>query len=381
MAYDISTYKTVLEKYLTSGVKYLRYIHKNIGKATIYYPIINDAQIKSYLTDQICKDGTKTYYDKSKPYSEWEWFKSNYEIQGLNELDTEVKADYLVLIVGTMAALVKLSSDNYEIERLKNSKVYDIQAYLLLKASKRIARSGNHFYRYSFNHGRFEYGSERLPFEHVVKIANNKNYTSDNIFIDYVQQVSVNAIENLLHVLLGRYIRGCNGTNRDVAKNDWLNHTKSVFGVLKCDTSYQEDVIEAILRFCQQQTEPSITPIPSSNAITAHFSTIKGTVDIGKLYDGLYAEGYIDGQTTKEDFVFYFSGIGNYPTKKIKWKGKKVLLAILIGKLHTSTSTDWKTTEAIFEDVKGDNLKKQYNNSKSDSKSERVIDQLILRAK
>ena len=127
--------------------------------------------------------------------------------------------------------------------------------------------------------------------------------------------------------------------------------------------------------------EPSITPISSSNVITAHFSTIKGTVDIRKLYDGLYTEGYIDGQTTKEDFVFYFSGIGNYPTKKIKWKGTKVLLAILIGKLHTSTSTDWKTTEAIFEDVKGNNLKKQYNNSESDSKSERIIEQLILRAK
>jgi hypothetical protein len=56
-------------------------------------------------------------------------------------------------------------------------------------------------------------------------------------------------------------------------------------------------------------------------------------------------------------------------------------LAILIGKLHTGASTDWKTTEAIFEDVKGENLKKQYNNSKSDSKSEIIIDQLILRAR
>ena len=195
MAYDISTYKTVLEKYLTSGVKYLRYIHKSIGKATIYYPIINDAQIKSYLTDQTFKDGTKTYYDKSKPYSEWDWLQSNYDIEGINDLDTSVNADYLVLIVGTMAALVKMTSENYDIERLRDRKVYDIQAYLLLKASKRIARNGNHFYRYFYNHGRFEYGKKRLPFEQVVRIANDMEYTSDNLFIDYILQVSVDEVD------------------------------------------------------------------------------------------------------------------------------------------------------------------------------------------
>lgn len=380
MAYDISTYKTVLDKYLTSGVKYLRYFHKSIGKATIFYPIINDAQIKSYLTDQICKDGRKTYYDKSKPYSEWDWFKSKYEIRGLNELDTEVKADYLVLIVGTMAALIKLTSDNYEIERLKDSKVYDIQAYLLLKASKRIARSGNYFYRYSYNHGRFEYRNKVLPLEQVIKIATNKDYTSDNLFIDYIKQIPLDDVNGLLQILLGRYIRGCKGTDNAVSKHDWLNHTISVFELLKCDTTLQEDIKGKVILFCKQQMKPPKALGPT-NVISAHYTAIKGTVSIDKLYDCLSAEGYIDGQTSKDDFIFYFSGNGNYPTKKIKWKGKKVLLAILIAKLHTGFSTDWKTTEAIFEDVKGDNLKKQFNNIKTDNKSELIIDQLILRAK
>jgi hypothetical protein len=378
MAYDVSTYKSVLDNYLTSGVKYLRYVRKSIGKAIIYYPIINDAQIKSCLTDQIYKDGTKTYYDNSKPYSEWEWFKSNYEIQGLNELDTEVRADYLILIVGKMAALVKLTSDNYETDRLRNSKVYDIQAYLLLNASKRIVRSGNFFYKYSYNHGRFEYGNERLPFEQVVKIANDKNYTSDGIFIDYILQVFVDTVDDLLHILLCRYIRGCKGTVETISKNTWLIHTIATFELLKCDTPYQEAVIGKVISFCTKQMQSAKPP---SNIITSHYSQIKGTVKIDKLYDCLSSEGYIDGQTTKADFVFFFSGMGHYPSKKIKWKGKKVLLAILIGKLHTGASTDWKTTEAIFEDVKGENLKKQYNNSKSDSKSEIIIDQLILRAR
>lgn len=380
MAYDISTYKNAIDNYLTSGVRYLRYVRKSIGKTTIYYPIISDAQIKSYLTDQIFKEGKTTYYNTSKPYSEWDWFASNYDICGLKELDTSVKADCLVLIVGSKAALVKLTSDNYETNRLLDRTVYDIQSYFLLKASKRITRSGSYFYRYAYKHGRFEFGMIRLSFEQIVRIATDKDYTSDRIFVDYIQQVQLDEIDNMLQTLLGRYIRGCKGTDNTVSKHDWLNHTLSVFELMECATTHQEDVRETVLKFCQQQITPTKDVAPS-NVITAHYSTIKGTVNIGKLYDCLSTEGYIDSQTTKDDFIFYFSGVGGYPSNRIKWKGKKVQLAILIAKLHTSTSTDWKTTEAIFEGVKGDNLKKQYNNSKSDSKSEIIIEQLISKAK
>ena len=380
MAYDISTYKTVLDHYLTSGVKYLRYVSKRIGRATIYYPIINDAQIKSYTTDQICKEGTTTYYDKSKPYSDWDWFKSNYNVLGLAKLDSSLEAYYLILIVGDAAALIKLTSENYDVKRLAERKVYDIQAYLLLNASKRIARNGSHFYRYDFSHGRFVYDHKRLPIQQVIKIAQDKTYTSDTVFIDHLQQVNVDEVNNLMNKLLGRYIRGCRGTDKTVSKGDWLNHTKSVFDSLKCNTSHQEDIRDKVVQFCEQQMKSTRNVDPTS-VITAHYSTIKGTVNIGKLYDRLFTEGYIDSQTTKDDFIFYFSGVGGYPSKRIKWKGKKVLLAILIAKLHTSALTDWKTTEAIFEGVKGDNLKKQYNNSKSDSKSEIIIEQLISQAK
>lgn len=380
MAYDIGIYKNALDHYLTSGVKYLRYVSKRIGKATIYYPIINDAQIKSYVIDQIYKEGRTTYYNTSKPYSEWDWFASNYDICGLKELDTSVKADYLVLIVSSKAALVKLTSENYETNRLLDRTVYDIQSYFLLKASKRITRSGSYFYRYAYRHGRFEFGMKRLSFEQIVKIATDKDYTSDRIFVDYIQQVQLDEIDNLLQTLLGRHIRGCKGTDNAVSKHDWLNHTLSVFELMECATTHQEDVRETVLKFCQQQITPT-KDVATSNVITAHYSTIKATVDIGKLYDCLFTEGYIDCQTTKNDFIFYFSGIGKYPSKRIIWKGKKVLLAILIAKLHTSALTDWKTTEAIFEGVKGENLKKQYNNSKSDSKSEIIIEQLILQAK
>ena len=380
MAYDINTYKATLDSYLTSGVKHLRYVRKSLGKACIYYPIINDAQIKSYRTDQIFKEGRTTYYNNSMPYSEWDWFKSAYVIQGLDELDTSVKADYFVLIVGTMAALVKLTSNNYETERLSESTIYDIQSYFLLKASKRITRSGSYFYRYAYNHGRFDYGNRRLPFKQVVKISTDKDYTSDSIFTDYVKQVSVDEVDNLLQQLLDRYIRGCKGANKDVSKRDWFNHTKATFDIQKYDTKQLEDVRKKILDFCTRNTNTTNLPIPT-NVITTHYTAIKGTVDISKLYDVLCTEGYIDGQTTKDDFIYFFSGKGNYPSKKINWKGKKVLLAILIGNLHTPPFTDWKTTEAIFEDVKGDNLKKQFNGNKSDSKSEKIIKQLIQRAK
>lgn len=380
MAYDISTYKNAIDNYLTSGVKYLRYVRKSIGKATIYYPIINDAQIKSYLTGQIFKEGRTTYYNTSKPYSEWDWFASNYDICGLKELETSVKSDFFVLIVGSKAALVKLTSENYETNRLLDRTVYDIQSYFLLKASKRITRSGSYFYRYAYKHGRFEFGMKRLSFEQIVKIAADKDYTSDRIFIDYIQQVQLEEIDNLLKTLLGRHIRGCKGADNNVSKHDWFNHTLSVFELMECSTTHQEDVRKKVIEFCQQQITPTKDVIPS-NVITAHYSTINGKVNLDKLYDSLSMEGYIDSQTTKEDFIFFFSGVGNYPSKKIKWKGKKVLLALLIAKLHIGLSTDWKTTEAIFEDVKGDNLKKQFSNNKEDNKSETIIKQLISRAK
>lgn len=380
MAFDISTYKNVLDHYLISGVKYLRYIRKSIGNTTIFYPIIDDVQIKSYVVDQIFKEGKTTCHNTSKPYSEWDWFASNYDICGLKELDKSTKADYFVLIVGPKAALVKLTSENFETNRLLGKTIFDIQSYFLLKASKRITRSGSYFYRYAYKHGCFEFGVKRLSFEQIVKIATDKDYTSDRIFIDYIQQVQLDEIDNLLQTLLGRHVRGCKGTDNAVSKHDWLNHTLSVFELMECTTTHQEDVRKAVQEFCQYQIAPTKDVAPS-NVITAHYSTIKGTVNIGKLYDSLFAEGYIDRQTTKDDFMFYFSGIGSYPSKRIIWKGKKVLLAILIAKLHTSALTDWKTTEVIFEGVKGDNLKKQYNNSKSDSKSERIVEQLILQAK
>lgn len=379
MAYDISTYKNAIDNYLTSGVKYLRYVRKSIGKATIYYPIINDTQIKSYITDHIFKEGRTTYYNTSMPYSEWDWFASNYDICGLKELDISIKADFFVLIVGAKAALVKLTSENYEINRLLDRTAYDIQSYFLLKASKRITRSGSHFYRYAYKHGRFEFGMIRLPFEQIFKIATDKDYTSDRIFVDYIQQVQFDEIDRLLQMLLDRHIRGCKGTDNAVSKHDWLNHTLSVFELMECATTHQEDIRTAVLKFCQQHIAHT-KDVATSNVITAHYSTIKATVDVGKLYDSLSDEGYIDRQTTKDDFIFYFSGKGNYPSKQIKWKGSNILLATLIAKLHTS-ATDWKTTEAIFENVKGNNLKKQYGNSGSDSKNDIIIKQLIERAK
>lgn len=376
MAYDINTYKTTLDNYLTSGIKYLRYVRKRMGKAMIFYPIINDAQIKSFVIDHIYNNGKASTFDNAKPYSEWDWFQSNYDIIGLKELDTSVTASYFVLIVGSNAALIKLNPLNYDIKRLNDRSVYDIQTYFLLKASKRIAR-GSHFYRYDYAYGRFVYGDKRLPFQLVSKIATDRAYTSDSIFIDYIQLVSIDDVDSLLHKLLERYIRGCKGTDNSVSKQSWLSHTKALFDIQKFPTANLETIREAIIHFCEQQMNATKV-IDPTKLITAHYTSIKSTVNVDKLYECLITEGLIDTQTTKDDFTFFFSGKGSYPSKKIKWVGAKVKLAILIAKLHANSLTDWKTTEAIFEDVKGNNLKKQYGNCKSES--EKTIEQLIARA-
>ena len=378
MAYDSNTYKKTLDCYLTSGIKYLRYVRKRMGKAMIFYPIINDAQIKSFVIDLIYNNGKVTTFDNAKPYSEWDWFQSNYDIIGLKELDTSVEASFFVLIVGSNAALIKLNPLNYDTKRLNDRSVYDIQTYFLLKSSKRIAR-GSHFYRYDYANGRFVYGDKRLPFQLVSKIATDTTYTSDCIFIDYIQLVSLDDVDNLLHKLLDRYIRGCKGTDNSVSKQSWLSHTKALFDIQKFPTANLEAIREAIIHFCEQQMNATKV-IDPTKLITAHYTSIKSTVNVDKLYECLITEGLIDTQTTKDDFIYFFSGKGNYPSKKIKWVGTKVKLAILIAKLHANSLTDWKTTEAIFEDVKGNNLKKQYGNCESDSKSEKTIEQLIARA-
>ena len=183
MAYDINTYKATLDNYLTSGIKYLRYVRKRMGKTMIFYPIINDAQIKSFVIDHIYNNGKATTFNNAKPYSEWDWFQSNFDIIGLKELDTSVIASYFVLIVGSNAALIKLNPLNYDIKRLNDRSVYDIQTYFLLKASKRIAR-GSHFYRYDYANGRFVYDNKRLPFQLVIKIANKTFLPTHCIFFE-----------------------------------------------------------------------------------------------------------------------------------------------------------------------------------------------------
>lgn len=383
MAYDSNTYKKALDCYLTSGIKYLRYVRKRMGNTMIFYPIINDAQIKSFVTDHIYREGKTTTFDNAKPYSDWYWFQSNYDIVGLKELDVNVTASYFVLVVGSMAALINLSSSNYDIERLNDKSIYDIQAYFLLNSSKRIGRSGNHFYRYSYNHGRFEYDKKRLPFKQMIKIAIDREYTSDRIFVDYIQQVSIDEVDSLLQLLLGRYIRGCKGTDKDISKNDWLNHTKALFGIQDFGNAQQEEVRKKVIGFCDNQTQTA-TAIHQANQIMAHYAIVSDNYKppfFEKLYDVLIQQSYIDAQTSKSDFMFYFCGIGANPTRKIKWKGSKVQLAILISKLHAqNTITDWKTTEVIFEDVKGSNLKKAYNNCKDNSKSTQTVKQLIGQA-
>ena len=162
-----------------------------------------------------------------------------------------------------------------------------------------------------------------------------------------------------------------------MSKQSWLSHTKALLDIQKFPTANLEAIREVIIHFCEQQTNTTKV-IDPAKLITAHYTSIKSTVNVDKLYDCLITEGLIDTQTTKDDFIFFFSGKGNYPSKKIKWIGSKVKLAILIAKLHTNSLTDWKTTETIFEDVKGNNLKKQFGNCKS--KSEKTIEQLISRA-
>lgn len=358
-------------------------MRKQLGKAVIYYPVLNAKQIKSYLISHVFVSGEDISYSNARPYTSWDWLCNVYNIKHNTGLDISIKTHYVVLIVGNDATFVKITPENYDTEHLHGKTAFDIQEYLLLKASKKICRSGTHFYRYSFKGGRFEYKDKRLPFAQIVRIAQDKNYTSDDVFIDYMKYVSESEIEDLLSTLLVRYIRGCKRTGHDISKSDWINHTKMLLATLNDNAEIKNEIKEKALSFCEEQSK-SKSKAPSTQ-ITAHYVIDNKKFSenfFKKLYSILVAEGYIEPITTEAEFLFFFCGKFGYPSNKIKWRKKNIMLALLIAELHKdNTSAYWKATEQIFENVKGNNLKKQYSNSGADSKSERTVKQIIERAK
>lgn len=82
--------------------------------------------------------------------------------------------------------------------------------------------------------------------------------------------------------------------------------------------------------------------------------------EINSLFDFLMERRYLDCETLREDFIYYFTGKGEQPQNILKWCQSNVQLAILIGTLCDKDDKLWAKAERIFGIA---HLKSSYNNA------------------
>ena len=85
------------------------------------------------------------------------------------------------------------------------------------------------------------------------------------------------------------------------------------------------------------------------------------------LYNNLLSNSCIDATTSESDFIYYFTGNGEPPKVKMKWKAHAIILSVLIDIL-TINRKPWETIKEIFDDLNTTSMcknlskeKKKYN--------------------
>lgn len=89
---------------------------------------------------------------------------------------------------------------------------------------------------------------------------------------------------------------------------------------------------------------------------TAPFLNLNLSEDkAAQLYDTLVQGSYL-ADTGKTEFIYYFTGVGEPPKDKLKWKSDAIILSILIKKL-TPNRMPWKELSAIFDGLNIDSMR------------------------
>lgn len=112
--------------------------------------------------------------------------------------------------------------------------------------------------------------------------------------------------------------------------------------------------IELILEYIEKVKTPEGTnPIVSTKASVdnrpPHFEGYSSEV-MTDVFEYLIDKRYLDTQTSKEDFLYYFTGEGEIPTNRLKWRTNKVETAIFIETLFGEAKKKWDITSYIFDE-------------------------------
>lgn len=357
MPYKKETYKSVLDKYLCSGVRFIRYTCQPKGKAKVFFPYLSVAQISNYLKDHLFMNGRQASYKNSMPYSTWKWFTTNYEVQGIDKIDSNRSERFIVMVLDGKAAIVPITSMNFPMEELKHSAAYSLQHKFFKMAEERLCKYG--YYRCIFEDGQFMYHDKGLSYELMVKVAQDVNYVGDNLFLDYVKGLSIDEVyPNLKHVQY-RYIKKNRGTTSEQNREEWIAHTRSLFEGMPFSTPQEEAVRAEAIAYCDgvKKVVPSAPVQIEPHSYKSHFTNISMTSDnIKRLCRRLKDVGAIDASTEEKDFLYYLRGEGTKPTKKLRWTATKTQLTLLINYL-CGENPQWAITCRVFDDVKESTLR------------------------
>ena len=83
--------------------------------------------------------------------------------------------------------------------------------------------------------------------------------------------------------------------------------------------------------------------------ITPHFEGYS-VETMTAVFEYLISNRYLDAHTSKEDFIYYFTGEGEIPTNRLKWRTNKVETAIFIETLFGEAKKKWDITSYIFDE-------------------------------
>ena len=105
--------------------------------------------------------------------------------------------------------------------------------------------------------------------------------------------------------------------------------------------------IELVLKFIEKVRNPKNVQVQVEVERKPYYEGYS-VEKITQLFDFLIKKGYLDCNTSKDEFIYYFTGVGEQPTNTLKWCRANVQLAILIGKLFDTDEKKWHKAEQIF---------------------------------
>lgn len=167
---------------------------------------------------------------------------------------------------------------------------------------------------------------------------------------------------------------GCNAMGIPCSLNNYIDYGENLFKMYSQASIMVEDYIMNMAKMIM--TEDEIRELTDYNKFRGVFLPSLYRDNNNKLIEvceKLIDKGYLDKNTSSDDFVYFFSGKGEAPKQNLKWVGNNVQLALFLDCYFTMFKNDipekWKKAQIIF---KKNGLRQALTNS-TNSTAESLI--------